>query len=292
MSAKLPLITPKIPQRPNTPVYGVDALATVPVFQDREAYKAFTGVQAPPFDPTEPVKRWYVSTGATFMDPFVYSSYNTKNNPPTYESYTLGSTAGLVNLPGHYEYPAYNPAPSGAYYRLNGEKQYLPASNLADIEDVRNLVDELKAWGWPVTGAEELTRTGMYLIAYEPGETRRVFQLHIGTNSHNAGALLMDRSSGGVGAPGTWTKPVTGNESPDWNPAPVNEMAGRNAPEWPVPMRELEPGEQWHVLPFGVQIVNTAHPAGAAEANEQSMADNVAKLVADVAKIKAHFGIV
>jgi hypothetical protein len=41
------------------PTYGITHLYLFPVYQTREAYKQATGVEAPPYDPTKPLKSWF-----------------------------------------------------------------------------------------------------------------------------------------------------------------------------------------------------------------------------------------
>ena len=44
--------------KPNAPQYGVDNLYLFPVYQTRDQYRAATGQEPPPFDPTKPEKGW------------------------------------------------------------------------------------------------------------------------------------------------------------------------------------------------------------------------------------------
>lgn len=41
------------------PTYGITHLYLFPVYQTREAYQQATGMEAPPYDPTKPIKSWF-----------------------------------------------------------------------------------------------------------------------------------------------------------------------------------------------------------------------------------------
>lgn len=47
------------------PTYGLANLYLFPVYQTREEYRQKTGMEAPPFDPTKPVKSWFDPTAAS-----------------------------------------------------------------------------------------------------------------------------------------------------------------------------------------------------------------------------------
>lgn len=267
----------------------------VPVFADRDAYKAFTGEQAPPFNPDKPVKRWYVthSMGDRVADAttaLAFQTYDIKPDVPVLRQFMLAPADALtVNLPGKYVYPARVVAPSGAFYMLNGEKQYINPTGLATMEEAKELLAELVAAGHPASSAEvvEQARAGMFAIGYEPSEARRIIQITVSGGTYNVGGLLADKHADGVGSPGAWTGPGV---PVDWIPAPVMERKG-TAGETPVPMRALENGETWQRLPFGLQILNAQTPEGAEEVNEKNLASNVAAIKRGMEKIQAFFGI-
>jgi len=52
------------------PTYGLHHLYLFPVFQTREAYQQATGMEPPPYDPTQPLKSWF--------DPSAHSSASRK----------------------------------------------------------------------------------------------------------------------------------------------------------------------------------------------------------------------
>lgn len=284
------------PPRPNRPTYGIEELAMVPVFKTREDFEAFTGTQAPPFNPDKPVKRWYCThhpdgTPVKDADFIQFQTYDTKPETPMLYSFKLSGVDMLaVNIPGKYNYPPAMVEESGAFYMLNGEKQYINPEGLATLEDAERIGRELLAAGWPVSSDSitVLSQVGMFIIGYEPFEKRRLYQIRVGANTHNVGALMRDQNGDGVGAPGYWTKPGSGLI--DWIPAPVQERVS-TAGVTPIPMRGLEAGEMWQRLPLGLQILNTLNLDGAAELNEKNMADNVAAIRRDVDKILAFFSI-
>ena len=41
------------------PIYGISQLYLFPVFQTREAYRLATGMEAPPYDASKPLKSWF-----------------------------------------------------------------------------------------------------------------------------------------------------------------------------------------------------------------------------------------
>lgn len=283
------------PARPNRPTYGVDDLAMVPTFKTREAFQAFTGEQAPPFDPDAPVKRWYITHAVSGPvdagDLLTLQTYDTRPEVPVLRSFRIGGAeAASINLPGAYVYPAAVVAPSGAFYMLNGEKQYVSAQGLATWEDAKRIGVELMAAGYVLApdSIRELDRVGMFSIGYESDENRRLLHIQIKGELHNVGALMRDQYNEGIGAPGAWSSPDSGIV--DWIPAPVRERVSTRG-EVPTPMRALENGESWQRLPFGLQILNAADAAGASEMNEKNMADNVAEIKRGVDKILAFFAI-
>ncbi len=273
------------PARPPGPTYGVEALALVPIFKTREDFKAFTGVQAPPYDPTRPIKRWYTTDpGTSFM------TYNTVPPVPEYISIMV-LDAGGVNIPGAFVYPPYDPGPatSGAYFMLNGNKQYLPISTLARWEDGNRIAQELRDAGWSIAEVAPLDRAGMFAVGYEPNESRRILNIKANGENYNVAGLVADQYYDGVGAPGFWKAPSPAGV--DWIPAPQQTRTGKTeTTEVPVPMRMLEADEKWLRLPMGLQILNTSDAAGAEEVNEQNQAANVAETLRLVRKLSSMLG--
>lgn len=260
------------PSRPNQAVYGPEVLATVPFFRDRAEYEAFTGEQAPPYRPDLPLKRWYVTDGV--LD---YRTYDLVSEPPTYKMVRVEEPElrSGVNFPGAYHYPAWVSPPSGAYYMLGGNREYIPNTDLASPEDAQRVVRELRDAGWSVEGLEENNRNNMFQVAFEPGEKRRMFMVVIAGQQYNVGKLITDQMENGIGAPGAWSQP--GKGEPGWVPADTRNTGRVEGPEYPVPMRRLDEMERWGGTPFGRSITNVALAAGRTEVNEAQQADNVAE---------------
>lgn len=286
-------------------VYGPEVLNQVPFFPDRAAYEAFTGQQAPPFDISRPAKRWYFTgiDGVPTSDTSVksiwkYTAYDTAEETPGLRQYAIpANELATVNFPGPYRYDAYDPKPSGVFYMLNGERQYIDKWELSTPDEARQTAQALTKAGYlgpdgaPAVEVAVNERAGMFAFGYDANEERRVHVLRTSVGNYNVGALLVKRHKAGFNSTGWWGDAEDYPE-PHWiSSKRVDQPVGENAFEYPVPQRALLPTERWKRLPFGLQIFNVLHPDGAAEMQEETMPAAIAAINAKLDRIMKFFSI-
>lgn len=96
---------------------------------------------------------------------------------------------------------------------------------------------------------------GGFAVTFPVSEPRRFWDVVFNGRSVNAGLLLFNKNSHGIGAPGKWD--LT-QEEPAWVPDPP-VIADLNAPHtWaPRPVRNLMPNEQLQGTLMGVVVIRT-----------------------------------
>jgi hypothetical protein len=225
-----------------------EALNTVKEFT-RESYLRTYGQQAPPFDPKKPVKTWRVIR--TEPGDYTYGFWDTSdlNKEPVYVLKRIpGILAESVNIPGPYKYVKAQLAPSGAYTLQGPDQQRvaIPAENLSEFAQALALQQALEAAGWPVAGFTEGELGGVFKVQYDPGETRKLYNITMTDgSSHNVGELLDQRNNQGVGSPGSWSSPGT-HSSPLWKSTLAEAQAVVPNPALgsvPVPQKKEIPGK-------------------------------------------------
>jgi hypothetical protein len=281
------------PSQPDQPQYQISALDLFPVYATRAAYQQASGQQAPPFDPSQPVKGWAdpAPTGQPYFvfDPTaVATGYVGTLNLPIAE-------AAVLNLPGPYNYPMPVTTPTDAM-------EWGPVSPIgpvdpstvcmeADAQQVSNEIGPLYP-DQPIS--LQLDGPGIYHIVYGV-DPRRQWYIKIGTGTgiayFLAASLINQKSaSHGVGSPGHWVlQTIPGSRpSPTWVYDPPVTAAPANAVTLPAPIRALLPNEQIVHLPgslfsqagaWVVERTDLPQPA-APETNDQQFADVKAALVA------------
>jgi len=262
------------PTQPNQPQYPISVLNLFPVYTSRAAYQQATGQQAPPFDPSQPIKGWADPTpsGQSYLvfDSAAPGYFDQLTVPP--------AQAARLNLPGVYTYPVYVSPPTDAMmYGPSGPLG--PASPdqvcmQADAQAMANEIAPLYPGQTPIVAQEN---TGIYHYVYGV-DPRRQWAIQIGGNVWVAQTLIEAQASHGVGAPGHWAVTSTGL---DWIYDPPVTTAPANATTLPVPMRPLLPNEQIVHLPgslfnqtgsWVVERTDLPQPA-TAETNDQQFAD-------------------
>ena len=269
------IFTPNIPMQPTALVYGLAALQVLPRLT-RAIYKEKAGEQAPPWDQAKPIKRWADHTASASAQkggvPYVYTSYVVDKGKVVARRYTMsGAEARAVNLPGQYDYPKWDPPEVRGYVysEVDGTQSNISRWWVAGQTEADALREEL--------GAVEIAETtlnagGPYRYVYEPGETRRVWNVILKSGRVvNVGHLLRLRYREGVGSPGKWEAKTT---SPRWIPAKFEGPGEYDPrPEIPIPCRALLPNETPKVG-FGgiIQIVKTGSTGGEGEADWEMVA--------------------
>jgi hypothetical protein len=256
---------PVTPSQPDKPSYAVSELWLVKTF-DRASYKAAFGLAAPVCDPKKKVKAWFDSSMAA-EDPeslAVYKGLLTdKAGAPAIKQFWMtAGEAATVNLQGRESYPEWHPAPTEAYIPPSTPAQgntILYPGSLITLEQAQMLAKEL---GGTVQGPG-----GWPQAVYPPDEKRRVYTIIVDGKAHDGGALLIERYSSGIAAPGHWVK-ADQSESLEFVYDAPPDCAGLQS--WTVPVRDLVANEVIKDLPFGgPTVVRTDKAQQAAEAGGQ-----------------------
>lgn len=232
------------PVQPNQPQYQISTLDLFPVYATRAAYQQATGQQAPPFDPTQPLKGW--ADPAPAGQPYlVFDSTAVATGYIRQMSLTPAQAAQL-NLPGVYNYPAYVPPPTDAQevgpYGPIGTVSSGQVCMQADAQEIANEIGPLFP-GQAISVVQENNGIFHYVYGLDP---RRQWYIQIGNNAYLAQTLIESQNSHGVGAPGHWALPSTGL---NWIYDQPVTTAPANSVTIPVPIRPLLPNEQIVNLP-------------------------------------------
>ena len=112
-----PVSRPTIPDQPASVAYSPSELALFRTYT-RETYRSTFGADAPPFDPSRPVKAWFDST-VDLSDPSNVAIYKVLGRDSSgalalRQLIMPASEAASVNLQGAITYPPYAPAPTAA----------------------------------------------------------------------------------------------------------------------------------------------------------------------------------
>ncbi|HTQ53623.1 MAG TPA: hypothetical protein VMI94_04130 [Bryobacteraceae bacterium] len=293
--------------QPNQPQYQISALNLFPVYATRAAYQQATGLQAPPFDATQPVKGW--ADPAPSGQPYLVFDPGATATGYLSQLTVPAAQASRLNLPGTYNYPAYVPASTGAI-EVGPFGPVGPASPdmiclQSDAQAVATAIAPLFP-GQTLKVFETMKQgQAMYYYSYPANELRRAwaFQVTMGGSPVIlfAQQLIDGQNAHGVGAPGHWTLSSTLNWVYD---APVT-AAPANAVTLPVPIRPLMPNEQIVHLagtlfnPQGTWVVERTDlpqtsTAGSGTDNSSQLADlqaAVSAMQATLAAIEAKLGI-
>jgi hypothetical protein len=181
-----------------------------PLYLDRAAYKAASGVDAPPFNPLYPIKQWFDPAGGTSFDVL-----NGSDTAPALVPLAMPSAeASTVNLPGAASFPAYVIAPTSATQQLTIAGHVFPAtaidpSTLSTLDQANALA---KVCGGTVVD-QDATPSQFFVVVWS-GETRRRFKIQFtsgpGTpadpnRTSYVGQIIQSLNAKGVGAPYHWS---------------------------------------------------------------------------------------
>jgi hypothetical protein len=241
-----------------------------------------TGQQAPPFDPSQPLKGWAdpASTGQPYL------AFDSVAAATGYVSQMLlaPSLAAQLNLPGVYAYPAYVSPPTDAVevgpYGPLGPASPDQICLQADAQTIANQLAPLYP-GQTISVVQENSGLFHYVYGLDP---RRQWYLQIGNQASIAQELIEAQNGLGVGAPGHWVL----SAGLSWVSDPPVTVAPANAVTIPAPIRPLLPNEQIVHLPgslfnqagsWVVERTDMPQPAQP-ETDDQQFADLKAMLVA------------
>jgi hypothetical protein len=239
------------PAQPNQPQYQISALYLFPVYSTRAAYQQATGQQAPPFDPTRPVKQWL--DPAPSGQPYNVFNPNATNTKYVSQLSMPTAQAGTVNLPGVYIYPPYVPAPTDAMeYGPSGPLGVVSPDQICLASDAQEILNEIQSLYPNQKLSVQQQNTGVFYYVFG-SDPRRAWYIMPATGWQangiclNAQQLIEAKYANGVGAPGHWT--LVG-PNPRWvYDPPVVEPPPTAAIPVAVPIRALLPNEQIVNLP-------------------------------------------
>lgn len=270
---------PVVPALPDIGIYGPMELETFKRF-NREKYQETYGEQAPPWDKSRNIKRWFdtevldkciAEGGDPDTELTQYLVFDQYANPKAkYPDFTCGlkkivmtvRQASQINLPGLVSYPKYVVEPSPAQVVCSFGEEVVNPYNANQICSYEDAVTLAKALGMSKNAVAE-SEWAMSLCAVRwNGETRRPWVV-TWTNKGGqvvklqASFLIAEMYRNGVGAPGKWS--FDGAE-PNWISDQVESGEQDPRPEVPIPCRQFADVERWHMTPFGTQIYRTDIP--------------------------------
>ena len=244
---------------PSLNLTPISALYLFAVYLTRAGYLAVTGNQAPPFDPTKPVKNWF--------DPAPNGQPYLMFDTAAGKLITLplsASSAATVNLPGSYNYPAYVETPTGATQNcLVSEIDPTPIdpATLCLVPEAQAIAKAIAFLfpGKTVTVAQQAY--GMFYAVFPADELRRQWCILVnGVSPYGAGfdlhakTLILKRDSAGVGAPQHWIyAPADGEPANDPTVQSIPDeqitLVPAGAMTLPVPIEPLAADQQFVLVP-------------------------------------------
>ena len=230
--------------------YPISELYRFELF-DRDSYKAKFGSQAPPYDPSRRIKRWFDPQAPGEMYNYYRYRYFDFDAREFRDAEITVGEARTINLPGRYDWGKYevHPTPAMIVGPPPSVPQKLNPELLSDRADA-----EYFAASWKGEVVEDSPKEGPFRIDWF-NETRRIYEIRMPDGQqYNVGLLLKAWHSAGYGAPGKWEMTPFG---PVWKPDPQYDGSNDCRPEVPVPCRELGPNEELHITPFGVTVYRT-----------------------------------
>ena len=244
---------------PSLNLTPISALYLFAVYLTRAGYLAVTGNQAPPFDPTKPVKNWF--DPAPNGQP--YLMFDTAAGKLITMPLPV-SIAATVNLPGTYNYPAFVETPTDATQNcLVSEIAPTPIdpATLCLVPEAQAIAKAIAFLfpGKTVTVAQQAY--GMFYGVFPKDELRRQWCILVnGVSPYGAGfdlhakTLILKRDSAGVGAPQRWIyAPADGEPAndPTVQSIPVQQitLVPAGAMTLPVPIEPLAADQQFVLVP-------------------------------------------
>jgi hypothetical protein len=299
------------PVVPALPTIGVYSPQDIQLFKrfNRESYQSTYAEQAPPWDKSRNIKRWFdtealdrcLAEGSNpSLDIVQYWVFDQYANPNAqYPSPTCGlrklrltvADAASINLPGLVAYRKWVPDPTPAQVVCSFGVAAYDVNQICSYDDALLVAKSLGV-------GRELVRESTWVMALcniqWNGETRRAWTIDWNRDPRQASFLLASMYSSGIAAPGKWD--LSGAE-PRWI-SDVQEAGEQDPrPEVPIPCRQLVDVERWsQVTPFTTVIYRTDIPnpiqdsktssGGAGLSSEQNAAlMRVNEVAADVKKL-------
>lgn len=231
----------------NFPQYGLVELELFPRLT-RATFKSTFNEQAPAWDKTRRIQRWFDSEAGK-RDPedlYIYKVVTTGNDgQPVWRNCVVTCReAATPNLPGHFDYPKYMVQATKAYVTSGqGDANLVSAEQMCLIEEAQALAVALSPVLGGAVSVEENKMVGVFTLVYPADEPRRIYNLVFPSGDKcNAQQLLLSRYSAGVGSPGHWNVLGLGVQWISDIPSDTGEYDAR--PEVLIPMRDLFPNEK------------------------------------------------
>jgi hypothetical protein len=244
---------------PSLNLTPISALYLFAVYLTRASYQATFERQAPPFDPTKPVKNWFDrdANGQPYLM-FDTTAGKLITMP------LPAAIASSVNLPGSYNYPAFVETPTDATQNcLVSEIAPTPIDPATlclqtEAQAIAKAIAFLFA-GKTVTVAQQAY--GMFYGVFPADELRRQWCILVnGVSPYGAGfdlhakTLILGRDSGGVGAPQHWIyAPADGEPANDPTVQSIPDeqitLVPAGAMTLPVPIEPLAADQQFVLVP-------------------------------------------
>jgi len=298
----VPHSIPTVLPQPDTIQYPLTELSLFPRLT-RAAYFQLYGEQAPAWDKTRRIQRWFDSSAGTLppKEPYYVYHYVRGANGLPVLSHTVitNAEAAVPNLPGVFRWPKHVTAPSGAWQPVldengiaTGEKRYLLPDALSHHGDALALRTELQR----VEGIGEIPEPyesvlgGPFAVRFDDTERRRFWNFIIRGESMSVGLLLRARYVHGVGAPGRWD--LISDHYLRWIPdVPTDAGEQDLRPEIPIPQRALYLNERFIIgTPFsGPMVERTDTTEAHAQADVIAMPRRVSEILQRLIELQRSF---
>ncbi len=294
---------PKEPTLPDKAAYPPSELFLFDR-QTRMTWKQAFGEQADPWDKERRIKRWADTSVEVPEDEdpttvmVEYEHFDRVSR--TYKTFKVSAAEAMTpNLPGAFVYPKYVVSPTTATVvdGGSGDRQPLNPEIICYKTEAESVAEELHGHVIESASFDE----GPFTIDWK-SEVRRRWLVVFPNITCNAAALVRNRHSGGVDAPGEWTWVKVGpHKEPRW--LSHQQLTGDHdpRPEIPIPCRQLFLVEAIWTGFGGMPTIyrtdmespyNPAQPAGGSGGGlTAGQADQLAKILERVAAIAERFNI-
>ncbi len=243
-----PTSLPVVPAQPTLKTYNFSALDLFVNFSPVIVPGEVRPASPRRYDPNRALKTWFDTSPSAGS----YSVIVGTNPPEIMPLKREASWCALINLPGAYTYPPYDP--SQATTATTGGSPLLNfRSSCAAYADALTLATILNGVNPPLPVAIEESPVEWNT------ETRRMWFVDAPNGgNYLAEALLLQMWANGIGSPGAWNLLNVAN--PIWTPAPPIDQYALGI--IPSPIRALLPNEVIQAGPLGIgyEIVRTDLP--------------------------------
>jgi hypothetical protein len=278
---------------------AISTLYRFPQYLTRAAYQLATGQQAPAFNPALPVKQWF--------DPAPNGQPYLVFDTTAGELLTLplpASVAAAVNLPGTYNFPAFDDEPTDATlnwpYGVSGP---INPSTVCLETEAQAIASEI-AFLFPgqTVSVVDSSAVGVFYTVYHSDPRRQWGIVVNGVSPSGAGhalyakALMIQSYVAGVGAPGHFIyTPAPGEPADDPTFQFIQDAQVTTAPAGsltlPVPISPLPAGEQFVLVAPSDPAFSSAGSVWMIETTPAPVLITLAEVQTLVAQYNAQAGV-